>query len=94
MANEECELKHAAMIQEIRNLKEEVNGLKTKQVILSESQIETKVKLDQVITTLNGLVISIQGLTSEPGKNWNNLVTTAVTSGIVGLISFVVGKFV
>lgn len=93
MSCEDC-LQHAALVQEMEGLKKDVETLKTKQVIMSESHVETKVKLDTVITTLNGLVNDVKNLAALPGKRWDAIVTTIITSGVVGILSFMAGKFI
>lgn len=76
----------------VKMLEDEVSTIKSKQVFMSEAQIETKVKLDTLITTMNQLVTDVKQLATLPAARWNNLVTTLISSSLLGLIGFLAGK--
>lgn len=82
--------------EQVAELKEGEAELKTKQTIMSENQVESKVKLDQVIQTLNGIVVDVKALATLPAKRWDNLISsfinTAVGIGIGALVTFLIKR--
>jgi DNA-binding ferritin-like protein len=58
---------------------------------LTKLLTDTGKKLDSSIEILTA---KIEKLSLEPGKRWNNLITTLITSGIIGAVGFIIGKLI
>lgn len=78
----------------VKTLESEVNELKTKQVVMGESNAEIKAHLSYIKTSIETMTSEIKELSKLPATRWNNLVTTVITSGIIGALSFIAGKMI
>lgn len=90
----DCETckEHSVLYKDVETLKEKVKDMETKQSDMLGTQIEIKVRLENMNNAITALAADVKALVSAPANNWNKIVTGFITSGFGALIGIMIGK--